>query len=36
MDILASPRKKLEDVSKVKSAWEDLEGEVRIPFGGML
>jgi hypothetical protein len=36
MDILASTRKKLEDVSKVKGPWEDLEGEGRILFGGML
>jgi len=36
MDILASPRKKLEDVSNVKGMWEDLEGEGRTLFGGML
>jgi hypothetical protein len=35
MDILASPRKKLEDVLKVKDPWEDLAGEGRILFGGM-
>jgi hypothetical protein len=36
MDILASPRKKLEDVSKIEGPWEDLEGGVSILFGGML
>jgi hypothetical protein len=36
MDILASPRKKLEDVSKVNVQWEDLEGDGRIIFGGMI
>jgi len=36
MDILESPRKEMEDVSKVKGLWEDLEGKGRILFGGML
>jgi hypothetical protein len=36
MDILSSPRKKLEDDSKVKVQWEDLEGEGSILFGGMM
>jgi hypothetical protein len=36
MNDSAAPRKKWEHFSKKEGPWEDLEGERRMLFGGML